>query len=235
MNITIIPGSYKPPHKGHLSLLEKLIKNKKTLKIIMIVSKKQRPLDSRFLYPLEHSKEELQNALIEYFPSNKDDILLMTKALIIKKINEMISKNILKSVNASQSLQVWNIYLDYLKKKYSNIVFPMIIFKIPETNNIIVETNKVILEIFREYKLSENIKPKIILMKSMKNEHNTRFDSLEKRYKKYIEIKLFPNIKDIDATGMRDAILKLDKDRFLTYLPEDLNIKEKNKIWKIFI
>lgn len=41
MNITIIPGSYKPPHKGHLSLVEKLIKKNNNSKIIIIISKNQ--------------------------------------------------------------------------------------------------------------------------------------------------------------------------------------------------
>ena len=185
MNITIIPGSYKPPHKGHLSLIEKLIKNKKNSKIIIIISKKSRPLDSRFLYPIEHTKEELQQSLIEYFPNNKNEISLMTKGVIIKKINDMVSKNILRSITAEQSLKIWKIYLEYLQNKYPN-PFPEIIFKISETNNIIVETNRVILEIFRDYRYEENTKPKkIILMKSMKNKENSRFDSLEKRYKNF--------------------------------------------------
>lgn len=223
MNITIIPGSYKPPHKGHLSLIEKLIKNNS--KIIIIISKKERPLDSRFLYPNEKSKEELQSALIFYFPEDKNKILSMTKSEIIKNINEMIHKNIIKSINSDQSLKVWKIYIKYLKEKYLNI--PKIELKIPETNNIIREVNKTIIESFKE-------RPKkIILMKSMKNKDNTRFDYFEDHYKKYVETVLFPNIKDIDATGMRESILNSNKDKFIKYLPNNLNPKYINKIWKI--
>ena len=80
-------------------------------KIIIIISKKSRPLDSRFLYPIEHTKEELQQSLIEYFPNNKNEISLMTKGVIIKKINDMVSKNILRSITAEQSLKIWKIYI----------------------------------------------------------------------------------------------------------------------------
>ena len=227
MNITIIPGSYKPPHKGHLSLIKKLIKKNNNSKIIIIISKKSRPLDSRFLYMKDESKETLQNALIEYLPNEKDSIIKMSKTEIIKKINILIDKNILKSINYNQSLKIWKIYLKYLKKKYSNIKLPEIIFKIPQTNNIIIETIKTVLEEFK------NKPKKIILMKSQKNEHNTRFKSLENRFNKYINTQLFPNIKDIDATGMRNSILNNDKKKFLKYLPKDLDQKDKNKIWKI--
>lgn len=66
----------------------------------------------------DESKETLQNALIEYLPDEKDSIIKMSKTEIIKKINILIEKNILKSINSIQSLKVWNIYLKYLKKIY---------------------------------------------------------------------------------------------------------------------
>jgi len=231
-NITIIPGSYKPPHKGHLSLIEKLIKKNNT-KIIIIISKKSRSLDKNFLYMEKISKLELQNALIKYFPLENKQILSLTKKDIIIKINKLIQDNLLKSVNEDQSYKIWNIYLKYLQKKYSEkkyfkINFPEIIFRKCENNNIISETNKVILELFRR----ENAK-NIILMKSAKDASNSRFKLLEERYSKYIKTQLFPNIKDIDATGMRTSILNNDKRKFIKYLPKDLEEKEINKIWKI--
>ena len=232
-NITIIPGSYKPPHKGHLSLIEKLIKKNNNIKIIIIISKKPRSLDENFLYMEKKSKIDLQNTLIKYFPKEKDEILLLNKKDIIIKINKLINDGLLKSVNDNQSYKIWNIYLKYLQKKYSGknyikINFPKIIFRKCENNNIISETNKVILELFRK----ENAK-NIILMKSAKDESNSRFKLLEERYSKYIKTQLFPNIKDIDATGMRTCILYDDKQKFIKYLPKDLEENEINKIWKI--
>jgi len=224
-NIIIIPGSYKPPHKGHLSLLIRLIKKSNISKIIIIISKKVRSLDKRFLYMEKIPKIELQNALIEYFPLEKEEILLMTKEKIIKKINQYMNDGLLKSINAIQSYKIWNIYLKYLKNKYEKI--PNIVFKISENNNIMLEADRVILESFKEKPTS------ITLMKSAKNEHNTRFDFLERKYKKYIKTALFPNIKDIDATGMRQSILENNKISFLKYLPKDLDEKNKNKIWSI--
>jgi cytidyltransferase-like protein len=228
-NITIIPGSYKPPHKGHLSLIEKLIKNNNNSKIIIIISKKSRSLDKNFIYMEQKSKLDLQNSLIKYFPSNKKEILLLSKKDIILKINNLIKDNILKSINDNQSYKVWNIYLKYLKKKYSNIKLPKIIFRKCEKNNIISETTKVILELFRNKNKTDNI----VLMKSAKNENNSRFKFLEERYSKYIKTKLFPNIKDIDATGMRTSLLNDDKNKFIKYLPSDLEKKDINKIWNI--
>ena len=231
MNIFIIPGYYKPPHKGHLSLIEKLInKNKvkdKKQKIIIIISKKSRPLDNHFSYDInKYSKEDIQNALIKYFPNNK--IISLSKNNLIKKINKLIEEKKLDSINADQSLKVWNIYLKYLKKKYKdNLYFPEIIFKISETNNIIKETINIVLKSFRENPLS------ITLMKSKKNANNTRFKFLEERYSKYIKTKLFPNIKDIDATGMRLSILNNNRRLFDKYLPKDLEKNKKDKIWKI--
>jgi len=228
-NITIIPGSYKPPHKGHLSLVEKLIKKQKNNKIIIIITNKSRALDERFLYMEGKPKNELQTALIQYFPNEKDEILLLTKEKLIKKIKDLIDNKILQSINSFQSYNVWNIYKRYLIEKYNKtlIKLPELVFRIAESNSMIKETFKVVSEVFKE-------KPKkIILMKSAKNADNKRFDIFEKSFKKYIKTILFPNIKDIDATGMRMSILNQDKDKFLKYLPKDLLEKDKNKIWKI--
>jgi cytidyltransferase-like protein len=125
-NITIIPGSYKPPHKGHLSLIEKIIKKNNNSKIIIIISKKPRSLDKNFLYMEKKSKIELQNALIKYFPLEKEEILLLNKKDIIVKINELIKNKMLKSVDDETSYKIWKIYLKYLQKKYSKIIFPKI-------------------------------------------------------------------------------------------------------------
>ena len=228
-NITIIPGSYKPPHKGHLSLVERLIKKQKNKKIIIIITNKSRSLDERFLYMEKKPKNELQTALIEYFPNERNKILLLTKEKIIKKLKYLIDNKILKSINSFQSYTVWNIYKKYLIKKYKNtlIKLPKLVFKIAENNSMIKETFIAMTEAFKE-------KPKkIILMKSAKNANNKRFNIFEKNFKKYVKTLLFPNIKDIDATGMRMAILNQDKTKFFKYLPEDLSNKYKNKIWKV--
>jgi len=224
-NITIIPGSYKPPHKGHLSLIEKLIKKNNNKKIIIIISKKSRPLDE--IFKMENkSKEQLQEALIKYFPKEKDEILLLNKGNLEKKIKTLIETNKLRSVNYIQSLKVWNIYLKYLKHKYTKL--PIIQLKVSETNNIIQETTKTMLKCFREDKPK-----KIILMKSEKNKDNKRFDFLTSRFGKYIDTVLFPNIKDIDATNMRKDILNNNKKDFMKYLPKDLDEKDKLKIWDV--
>ena len=225
-NIIIIPGSFKPPHKGHLSLIERLIEQNNSSKIIVIISKKMRPLDKRFSPYITISTEELRSALIEYFPLNKNQIEKLNKGEIKKEINRLLENKKLKSITYKESLLIWNIYLKYLKKKYDSIPIPEIIFHVAPTNNIIQETTKVMLKMFQEHK-------KIILMKSAKNKDNKRFDFIEKRFGKYIKIKLFPNIKNIDATDMRVSILKNDYEKFEMYLPDDLKTSDKKKIWKI--
>jgi hypothetical protein len=226
MNIFILPGSFKPPHKGHLSLIEHIIKKyKKKCKIIIIISRKARTLDNRFQYYENLSKNNLHNALKEYFP--KKNINKLTKQNTLKLIRNYIEKNKLKSINADQSLLIWKIYLKYLLKKYNNKSKPEIIIKISDTNNIIQETMKIALQSLRE-------KPKkIYLMKSAKNKNNKRFDFMLIRFKKYIDQILFPNIKDIDAKDMRNAILNNDYKKFSKYLPKDLKDINKKKIWKI--
>jgi hypothetical protein len=166
-------------------------------------------------------KNIIENALLKYYNFNTS----LTKKDLIKKINELIKNNILLSINAIQSLKIWNIYKEYLKDKYKDL--PIIQFRISINNNLMLETDRVILEAFKE-------RPsKVIIMKSAKNEHNKRFDFLRKKYTKYIETLLFPNIKDIDATGMRSAILEKDEKKFNKYLPKNMNDKIKNKIWRI--
>lgn len=226
MNIFILPGSFKPPHKGHLSLIEHIIKKyKKKCKIIIIISKKSRTLDNRFQYYEKISKNNLHNALKEYFP--KKNMNKLTKQNTLKLIRNYIEKNKLKSINAEQSLMIWKIYLKYLLKKYNNKSKPEIIIKISDTNNIIQETMKIALQSLRE-------KPKkIYLMKSSKNKNNKRFDFMLTRFKKYINQILYPNIKDIDAKDMRISILNNDYNSFNEYLPKDLKNSNKKKIWKI--
>jgi cytidyltransferase-like protein len=231
MNITILPGSFKPPHKGHLSLIKKIINKNNNSKIIIIISKKSRTLDNRFQYFENLSKEELQIALIEYFPLKKKEIEKYSKNELLKIIKEYIEKNKIKSINAYQSIKIWKIYLKYLKEYYSKnkkkINFPKIILKISDTNNIIQETVRIMLQSLRE-------KPnKIILMKSLKNKNNQRFNFMKKRFGKYIEEVLFPNIKDIDAREMRNAIKIHNYKKFNKYLPNNLKENDKKKIWKI--
>jgi cytidyltransferase-like protein len=222
--ISIIPGSFKPPHKGHLSLLEKLIKRKKNSKIIIIISKKARPIDKRFLYMENQKKEVLVNALKDYSYHKEN----LTKKEIIQFIKKLIEKNIIKTISPEQSLIIWKIYLRYLRKKYDKkIIFPIIEFRITPTNNILAETNKAIRDSFKEHF------DEIILMKSMKNANNGRFNFLEKRYGKYIKTILFPDIKNIDATGMRDALMLNNIPNFIKYLPKDLNKNTKLKIYNL--
>ena len=228
-NIIIIPGKYKPPHKGHLSLVEKLIIKKNTSKIIIIISNKPIPLDNNFNYMNQKRAELLKKSLISYYPKKETLINTMTKIELIKLINKYILNKKLPSISPEESLLIWNIYIKYLQRKYDmrSMIDLNIEVIISKNNNIVIETHKQVIEAFKE-------KPdSIILMKSAKNENNTRFKFLENVFGKYVKTTLFPNIKDIDSTKMRFCLLNNDKLGFMKFLPIDLENIYKNKIWKI--
>ena len=229
----ILPGSFKPPHKGHLSLLQKNIKKTKKEnigKIVILISRKSRPLDNRFSYLEQKTKEELQNSLKDYFPEHKyDKINSLKKPQLILYIKELMASGFLKSIDAVQSLKIWKIYIKFLKNQDVGKQMPKIEVRISNQNNIMLETDKIILELFKEkFK-------RIVLLKSAKNESNSRFVFLERKYTKYIETKLFPDIKNIEATGMRSALLHDDKKKFIKYLPKGLDRQINDKIYKILI
>lgn len=227
-NIIIIPGKYKPPHKGHLSLIEKLINKKSTSKIIVIISNKPISLDNNFTYMDQKPVELLKKSLIKYYPKKEVLINNMTKVELIKLINKYIVNKRLPSISPEESLLIWNIYIKYLQRKYDiRSIDQNIQFVISKNNNVVIETHKQVIKAFKE-------KPNmVILMKSAKNEYNTRFNFLEKVFGKYVKTMLFPNIKDIDSTKMRFYLLNNDKNGFMKFLPSDLEVMYKNKIWKI--
>ena len=227
-NIIIIPGKYKPPHKGHLSLIEKLINKKSTSKIIVIISNKPISLDNNFTYMDQKPVELLKKSLIKYYPKKEVLINNMTKVELIKLINKYIVNKRLPSISPEESLLIWNIYIKYLQRKYDiRSIDQNIQFVISKNNNVVIETHKQVIKAFKE-------KPNmVILMKSAKNEYNTRFNFLEKVFGKYVKTMLFPNIKDIDSTKMRSYLLNNDKNGFMKFLPSDLEVMYKNKIWKI--
>jgi nicotinic acid mononucleotide adenylyltransferase len=217
MLISILPGSFKPPHKGHLSILEKLIKKNFFSKIIILISKKPRPLDKRFLEPEKQKKQFLINALKDYsiHLENKN----LKKKDIILLIKNLIEENKIKTITAEKSLKIWKLYLKYIKQKYKDFKLPKIEFRIAATNNILLEIDKTIRESFKEKQ------SKIILIKSFKNKLNTRFQFLEKKFGKYIKVNILPDIKNIHATNIRNALLKNNKKTILSYFPKELNDK----------
>jgi hypothetical protein len=85
--IVYFPGSFKPPHRGHFSIIDTLLKNKLISKIYILISKKSRMCslkNSKIEFTADHSKkiwnfyithcipEYLRNKIIvkiSYFPS----------------------------------------------------------------------------------------------------------------------------------------------------------------------
>ena len=73
----------------------------------------------------------------------------------------------------------------------------------------------------------------IILVKSDKNSSNKRFSVFSKlKNIKILEVSI-PKFKKFNSSEMRKMIYEKNKKEFIKFLPEKLNNKIKNKIWKL--
>ena len=147
MKYYIFPGSFKPPHKGHIKILINIIKKQKDddFKIIIIISKKARKLNNK-----------------------EDRIITANQSLKIfkKYINELnkkydLKKNITVTISKKTS-PLLNIYpiLRKLNKK-SNKVF--LVKSKKDKNN-------------KRFQMFDRIKAiKILPMNNVKDIHSTNF------------------------------------------------------------
>lgn len=147
MRYYLFPGSFKPPHKGHVKILIDLIKKQKNkdFKIIIIISKKSRKLNN-----------------------NKRKVITAKQSLkifkiYIKEINEKFRlKNNISVFVSKKTSPLIDIY-DILRKlnKKSNKVF--LIKSKKDKNN-------------KRFQMFNRIKTiKILPMKEIKDIHSTNF------------------------------------------------------------
>jgi nicotinamide mononucleotide adenylyltransferase len=168
MKIAIFPGSFKPPHYGHYTLVDKLLQDKTIDKVYIIIS------------PIPRDK-----------------------------------------ITAQESEKIWKIYFG---NKYDKKLYIMI--------------SKLNSPIQMAYAIANNVTKKgdiLILVKSTKNEKNTRFDMFKSLEKKGIKLKLWtiPQFDTLSSTNMRKSIYDNDKQNFIKFLPLHLSQNNKNKIWNI--
>lgn len=209
MNILLYPGSFKPPHKGHIKIIEKLYN--KYDKIIIIISKNSRPLDNKLLNFKYQTKDNLIKICNKYFNYNNN----ITKKNLINMIEDGIKNNIIKVIDANTSYNIWNIYITSLCNKYK---INKNKFKI-----IISKYNSPILDIYKYLKNN-----KISVIKSEKNINNKRFNNISS----YVDIIISKTIKNINSTLFRNYLL--NNKNINKFLPKYLNEKEKNSIYKLF-
>ena len=180
MKLAIFPGSFKPPHFGHYTLVKKLLEDKTIDKIYVIIS----PL-SRYL--IEDNKESGE-------------------------------------INALQSEEIWDIYFSKELDTKPRRLYIMI--------------SRLNSPIQMAYAISSRMLKKgdeLILVKSSKNDANTRFDMFKGFEKKGIKIKIWtlPKFETLSSTNMRKTIYNKNKNNFIKFLPVHLSTNIKNKIWKI--
>lgn len=228
MKVAIFPGSFKPPHKGHFNLLEKIIENKNKFdKIFIFISFTPRPLDPFLYEPRSMSSDDLYRILNTYDKNVKPNL---TKKEYLEIYKELIENKKIAFINAEQSILIWKIYKELIDKKYKNIKIPEIIIKISYAPSPILSTGTLVKQLIKK----GDVKPQnIYLLKSLKNKNNQRFDYILKNNPE-VKVNIIKS-KDplIHSKIFRKAIMDQDKKIVEDYLPKELTTSQKNKIMKI--
>ena len=209
MRYGVFPGSFKPPHAGHLSVVKKMLS--KVDKFYVIISNKPRGMIRPFDKKLGmFNKGELEKVCEEY----------RVKPCDKKRIEEWMEKGKIPNVSAKQAKEVWEMYKELLPEKHRD-----------KLKIVISRHNSPV--IFAYIILNNMLKKgdEVYLLKSKKDEKNDRFSLFEKEEGVKIKEVLIPTFRDIYSSEMRRALFERKKKVFESYLPGKVN---KNKIWKMF-
>lgn len=234
MKVAIFPGSFKPPHKGHFNLLEKIIQNNEKYdfdKIYIFISFNPRPLDPLLYEPNSMTSDDLYRILKVY---DKSIEYKLTKKEYIDIFKRLIEDKKIPYVNAEQSLKIWEIYKKIIEDKFGtknkDKKIPEIIIKISYAPSPILSTATLVSQLIKK----SDIKPNnIYLLKSLKNKNNQRFDYILKNNPK-VKVNIIKSKEpQIHSRIFRKAIMDQDKKVIEEYLPDELTTIDKNKIMKI--
>jgi phosphopantetheine adenylyltransferase len=140
----------------------------------------------------------------------------------VSKVIVFIGHKTRDGVTKEESKEIWDIYQKYLP---SNVEI-----KLAENPSPISDVNSLI-----KNNPDTMFYPVVGIRGEMDLEDLNRFKSLEGKYENFkpIVIKSEQGENRISGTNTRAALISGDKDRFLTYLPTELNQQEKNKVWSI--
>jgi FAD synthase len=187
MSVAIFPGSFKPPHIGHFDIVKKLLKRKGVGRVVIVISKKPRPL----INVRNVNKDEL----VDIVKGAKEG---MTKAEI---------KELVPVFTQDQSYKMW---MKYIKLLPTNDQKRIQVIKSQATSP--VQNGEIIKLGKAEVKKGQ----KILFVKSAKDAGNSRYSFYEmtigKKNIKYLVIKPTKR-KDghnVSSTFIRNSMLRGD-------------------------
>lgn len=212
MKIALFPGSFKPPHSGHLKVIETIMKTQKPDKLYIIISNKPRLIVSPYERKLsQFTTSELKNLQTKYgLSSNRKNV-----------IEKAATNGIIPAVNAETTYKFWQIYLQTLPKTMQEKI------KVSIANQPS--------PILYAFVIVKNIiKPDdtLLLLKAQKDANNKRFSMFDGLKCKKEEI-LIPSFRDFNSWQMRKAIGAKNWKEVKQFFPKKLDKKEKNELVKL--
>jgi len=209
MKIVLFPGSFKPPHKGHLKVVETIMKKYKPDIFYLIISKKPRIIEA----PFEKKLHEFTPQELKYL-SNKFKIDKVNK----KVIEQAMETGVIPAISAKTTYEFWKTYLQTLPEKTRDKIKVSVAFlPSPVLTAFTIAKSK---------KLGEN--DELLLVKAEKDKNNKRFDIFDAIKVKKQEI-LIPTFRDFNSWQIRKAIYNDNWKKVEEYLPK-LDNKEKKKL-----
>ena len=198
MRIVLFPGSFKPPHLGHLKIVETIMKKYKPDSLYIIISNKPRIIEEPFNKKLsEFSPIELEK-LAKKYKINPDK----------KSIDQAIKDNIIPSISPNLSLTFWKKFIENIPNN-DKIKISISFLPSPILTAFTIAKNK---------KLTHN--DELLLVKSEKDQHNKRFSMFDAIDAKKEEI-IIPTFKDFNSWQIRKAIYNKDWKKVKEFIPKD--------------
>jgi len=204
--IAVFPGSFKPPHAGHFSIVENLLKHKDITEVIVLISQKPKPINNKLINMT--SVTEARKEARKYIRG----VDKMSLPEISKKIKELRVEGKIPCITQNESYEIWKLYLSLLSKiKQKKVKLMKSRAKSPVQNGFVIKLGK------DEAKKGN----KIVLVKSAKNGANHRFDFYNMTIgKKNIVTLEIPELGDLSSTNMRDLIKNHKYNELKDFIPK---------------